>query len=436
MDQFDHHSAEFAQNWREQYRELRTTCPVSHTDAHGGFTLVTTYSDARRVLLSPKDFVSGRDLELDGFAEPVPGGVTIPTNPFRMGTLEMDAPEHSKFRKVLLPWFSSRAVDATAVHLRDLVTWCLDRVVESGQMDVVDDLANPLPALVTLDVLGFPLQNWEQYAHILHGAAYREKGSAKRLAWLQEDIRAFVVSRRDNPPAIATPVDALLAAEVDGAPLPIDTVVELVYMLLSGGIDTSTALIAHGIRYLAANPSVRDQLRADPTLIPGAVEEMLRFFTPGTGAARTAVHDVLVGTVAVKAGDRVLVGLGSANTDPAEFSDADQFVVGRDRNQHLAFGAGLHRCLGAFLAPREVAILVEELINRMPDLVVDESGVVAYQSIPMIGGFKAMPATFTPGPKIGRVPVDGLPPERSARDIARAAELAASEDDGELAVGA
>jgi cytochrome P450 len=428
MGEFDHHSPEFAHNWREQYRELRGTCPVLHVDAYDGFTLVTRYSDARRVLLSPEEFASGRDLHIEGIASPVPGGVTVPTIPFRMGMLEMDAPESSKLRKVLVPWFSPRAIDLASVHLRDMVTWCLDRVIEAGRMDIVNDLANPLPALVTLDLLGFPLQNGERYGQILHAAVYREKGSVKQLAWLQADIRSIVEYRRLNPPAIMTPVDALLSSEVDGAPLSTDLVVELVYMLLSGGIDTSTALIAHGLRYLSAHPEVSAQLRDDPSLIPAAVEEMLRYFTPGTGAARTALRDTRVGDVEIKAGERVLVGLGSANNDPDEFDNADEFVLGRKRNPHLAFGAGVHRCLGAFLSPREMVILVEEVLRRLPDLCVDESGVVPYESIPMIAGFRAMPATFTPGAKIGRVATDGLPPARSERDLGRAAELAVTDD--------
>ena len=135
-----------------------------------------------------------------------------------------------------------------------MVTWCLDRVIESGRCDIVNDIANPLPALVTLDLLGLPLRNWERYARVLHHAVYREKGSAKELAWLQADLRAIVEERKAAPSAVVTPVDALLAAEVNGVPLSADLVVELVYMLLSGGIDTSTALIAHGVRYLLGSP--------------------------------------------------------------------------------------------------------------------------------------------------------------------------------------
>jgi len=156
MPEFDHHSTAFAENWRGQYRELRQSCPVAPADSHGGFTLLTRYADIRHVLLSAKTFVCGRDLEIEDVPGIVPGGVTIPTNPFRMGMMEMDPPRSLKLRRILVPWFSARAVEVNAVHIRDMVTWCLDRVIESGRCDIVDDLANPVPALVTLDLMPNP----------------------------------------------------------------------------------------------------------------------------------------------------------------------------------------------------------------------------------------------------------------------------------------
>jgi cytochrome P450 len=422
---FDHHAAGFAARWRQQYREIRETCPVLRVPRHGGFVLLTRYADIKEVLLAPKEFASGRDLVIDGVPGTVPGGVTVPTNPFRMGMMEMDAPESLALRRLLVPWFSAKAVELNAPHITEMVTWCLDRVIESGRCDVIGDIANPLPALVTLDLLGLPLRNWERYARVLHHAVYREKGSARELAWLQADLRAIVEGHKTSPSAVMTPLDALLAAEVDGVPLSVDLVVELVYMLLSGGIDTSTALIAHGVRYLSAQPGVAAELRAKPEMIAGAVDEMLRFYSPGTGIARTALRDTVVGDVAINAGERVFMGTGAANTDPAEFDDPDMLNVRREAGRHLAFGAGVHRCLGSFLAPREMAILLTEVLARMPDLHVDEAAVRPYETIPLVAGFKAMPATFTPGPRIGRFPADGLPPERGERDRARAAQEAA-----------
>ena len=426
MHAFDHHAADFAAGWREQYREIRETCPVLRAPGHGGFVLLTRYDDIKQRAARPEGLRLGARPGDRGVPGTVAGGVTVPTNPFRMGMMEMDAPESLALRRLLVPWFSAKAVELNAPHIAEMVTWCLDRVIESGRCDIVDDLANPLPALVTLDLLGLPLRNWERYARVLHHAVYREKGSAKELAWLQADLRAIVEERKTSPSAVMTPIDALLAGEVDGMPLPADLVVELVYMLLSGGIDTSTALIAHGVRYLSAHPEVAGELRAKPEMITGAVDELLRFYSPGTGVARTAVKDTTIGGFAVNAGERIFMGTGAANTDPAEFDHPEMLDVHRAARRHLAFGAGVHRCLGSFLAPREMAILLTEILTRMPDLRVDEAAVRPYETIPLVAGFKAMPATFTPGPKTGRFATDGPPPARGERDRARAAQEAAS----------
>ena len=427
MADFDHHSPDFARNWREIYAERREHESVGRTEAHGGYVVVTQYDDVKRVLLDPTAFSSRREFTLAGHDEPLLSGVTIPRNPFRMGMMEMDAPDNGVYRKILMPWFSGRAIEAAADHVRDIVNWCLDRVVESGRMDVVDDLANPVPALVTLDLLGLPLTNWHRYGVVLHQAAYRAKGSAKEVAWLQADVSSILEERRANPPEIASPVDALLAADVDGAPLPHEIVVEMVFMLLTGGIDTSTGLIAHGIRNLSAHPADRDRLIAEPSLIPSAVDEFLRFYSPGTTVARTAVADAEVGGVAVCAGERVFLGVGSANTDPREFSDAGRVDIAREPNRHVAFGMGTHRCLGAFLARAEMRIVLEEVLRRMPDLHVDEAGVVPYPTIPNISGYQAMPATFGPSRPERAVSDDDAPQPRAQRLRQAAADLAGDE---------
>jgi cytochrome P450 len=424
MADFDHHSPDFAVNWREIYGRLRENEPIARTDAHGGYLVVTRYDDVKRVLLDPSTFVSGREVFAPGRDEPLATGVTIPRNPFRLGMMEMDPPDNAKYRKLLVPWFSGRAITAASEHIREIVDWCIDRVVESGRMDLVDDLANPVPALVTLDLLGLPLTNWRRYGVVLHEAAYRAKGSAKQVAWLQADVARVLDERRANPPEIATPVDALLAAEVDGAPVPADIVVEMVFMLLTGGIDTSTGLIAHGLRHLSAHPDLRDRLAADPSLIPGAVDELLRYFTPGTTVARTAAIDTDIGGFAVRAGERVFLGIGSANSDEREFAHPTGVDIDREDNRHLAFGMGVHRCLGAFVARTEMTIVLEQVLRRLPDLHVDEAGVVPYPTIPNISGFQAMPATFTPGRRLRPVAEDDAPPPRADRLRRAAADLA------------
>lgn len=398
MERFDHHSEEFARDWRAQYAELRQRCPVALSDAHGGFSVVTTYADVKRVLLDPATFACGRNLD---FGAGPTGGVTVPTNAVRMGMMEMDPPESQVYRRLLAAPFSARAVREYRPRLAEIVSWVVDQVVESGRIDFVDDLSNPLPALVSLDYLGLPLDRWRLYASALHKAAYREKGSGRAVGDVLTDLREVVERRRASAGERGDIVDRLLTAEIDGTPMPDETVTEMLFMLLNGGIDTSTALIAGMFRYLGEHPGHRAQLAADPALIPAAVDEMLRVLSPATGVARTVTTPVELGGVALRPGDRLLLALGAANSDPDEYPDPD--VVRFDRvngGRHLAFGTGVHRCLGAFLAPAEMAVLLQEVLTRMPDYKIDLDGVDAYPTIPLVNGYVSMPASFTPGGRV------------------------------------
>ena len=411
---FDHHTEDFAQNWRAIYTSLRSACPVTHTTAHEGFYVLTRYDDVRAVLQDPANFACGRDLELGGRTT---GGITIPANPVRMGMLEMDPPQSQAYRRILAPAFSAKAIRDYRPRMAQIVAWAVDRVIESGRIDFVDDLANPVPALVSLDQIGLPLDKWQAYAVALHKAAYREKGSARAIAGLVADLRDYIGQRRSAGPrhgAAGGPADViglLLAAEVDGAPVDDEMVTELVFMLLNGGIDTSTALIASMFGYLGEHRDHRAALAADPGLIPAAVEEMLRYHTPGTGVARTVTHQVDIAGTHLCPGDRLLLALGSANNDEAVFPAPDEVHLDRDNaGRHLAFGYGIHRCLGAFLAPAEMTVLLEEVLRRMPDYEIDAAGTVPYPTIPIVSGYIAMPATFTPGPRALAGEPSDLPP--------------------------
>lgn len=408
MDQFDHHSEEFAQHWPEIYAEMRTKCPVAHSDRHGGFFVITRYEDVKAVLGDPDAFVSGRDLRFGD--KLVSGGATVPTNPVRMGIMEMDPPVSQTYRRVLAPWLSRKAIENYRPRMTEIVTWTVDRVIESGSIDFVDDISNPLPAMVSLDYFGLSLDKWERYATALHKAVYREKGSARELAGLVADVRDTVRERRATAGSRKDLTDALLTAEVDGAPIDDDIVTELLFMLLNGGIDTSTALIAGMFCYLDEHPDERDALASDRSLIPTAVDEMLRYFTPGPGVARTVARAVDVGGQHFEPGDRVFLALGSANHDPEVFPEPEHVRLDRENNgRHLAFGHGVHRCLGSFLAPMEMAVLLEEVLRRLPDYRIDHDRVIHYPTIPLVNGYVAMPATFTPGTRVLTGFADTLP---------------------------
>jgi cytochrome P450 len=396
MEQFDHHTEHFTENWREIYRDLRGSCPVAHTDAHGGFYVITRYADVKRVMSDPETFACGRDLEVGGT---VTGGVTIPINPVQMGMMETDPPLSQAYRRSIANLFTSKAITEYEPRMAEIVTWTVDRIIENGRLDFVDDLANPLPAMVSLDYFGLPLERWASYATVLHKAAYREKGSARAVRELLDDVRGVVAERRDSlgqRDAREDVVDRLLTAEVNGAPLSFDEVVNQVFMLLNGGLDTSTALIASMFLHLGRHPDQRAALAADRSRIPLAVDEMLRYFTPGPGVARTVMAPVSLSGVDLKPGDRILLALGSANNDEQIFSAPDEVRLDRENaGKHLAFGHGLHRCLGAELGRLELRIALPALLGGFPRLAPAVApDRIAFREYSLVHGIRALPVTW------------------------------------------
>ncbi|MGV0872842.1 cytochrome P450 [Mycolicibacterium sp. XJ879] len=407
--QFNHHSPEFATHWREQYAEMRAKCPVAHSDEFGGFYIATDFSSVQQILHDPQNFRCGRGLDV-GTGETIPGGVTIPTNPVRMGMMEMDPPRSQTLRKIIAGRFSKKAVNDYAPRMQALVSWCVDRVIERGSIDFVDDLANPTPALITVDYLGLPLTNWEFYATTLHKAAYREKGSASAVGEMLDDIRAIVRDRQSQRRGDDSVIEQLLDGQEDGEPISEDIAVEMIFMLLNGGIDTTTALIANSFLFFDEHRDKWEWLREDLSRVPAAVDELIRYTSPSTGVARTVANPVTVHDVDLEPGDRVLLALGSANADPEVFDDPAEVHLDRQRNRHLSFGSGMHRCIGTYVAVQEMTLLLREVLRRLPDYRIRRDKVVAYPTVPLVNGYIAMPATFTPGPKLmGGVLADDLP---------------------------
>ena len=418
-ESFDHHSESFAATWREQAGKLRAGCPVAHTPAHGGYTVVTRFADATTVLRDSGGFSAARHVPGVGVA----GGVTIPRNPVRMGMMEMDPPEHTQYRKALTPWFSARAVEASLPRLQTLVDWSLDRVCETGRMDVVDDLSHVLPGIVTLDVLGLPLDRYGWYGDALGGAAYYEPGSERGLRAVLADLGTIVAAARDDPSMASPLLRRLIGEPAAGDGFEDAMIVELLFMLLNGGFDTSSALIAHMLMHLDTHPSDRARLQADRALVPLAIDELLRFYSPATGVARTLTRDTVVGDSALPAGERILVLLGSANSDGAKFEQADEFRVDRFPNPHISFGSGVHRCIGSFLARTEMVVLLIAILDRLPDLHVDRAGVLAHRTAPLVHGYRQVPVYFTPSPQVLAPTADGLP----SAEVAEPRAMAVSE---------
>jgi cytochrome P450 len=397
MSDFDHTTEHHARTWRETFAQARQTCPVLHSDNHGGYHVVTRHADIITVLADPESYSSERSWDENG--NDVHLGATIPPTPVRVGFLDMDPSEHTTYRKPLNGWFTRQAITRGRARIAQIARWAVDQVVEQGSCDVVFELASPFQVVMFLDLIGIPIERWPEFAaiaHKIHGStdpADRPEG----LRWLQDELEAEIVRQR------ATPSGGLLGqiatTEVGGELLALDMATELAVMLLLGGELTTIATICHFLGYLYRHADERSRLRADPSAMPTSVDEILRYFSPSIGIARTVTRPTSLSGQKLYPGDRLLLSYASANLDEAVFEHADQVDLCRRPNPHLAFGKGIHCCIGAQLAHTNVELLVGEVLQRMPDYAVTSSD--RFERIPTVNAYHEMRIEFTPGPRLG-----------------------------------
>lgn len=402
----DPHGAEFLGRRLERYAALRESSPVVWDTAHGGFWLVTGYEPVLAVARDNDTFMHQyRPGAPDGIDyEGIIGYPRHPDVPAQ-GVSETDGPDHQDLRRALNPVFSPAAVEAGRPAMAAVATWFLDQIVESGSGDLVLDFASPVPAVLTLQMMGLPVDNWRHYADFFHATAAHPQTSPEFMAVMEHapamtgELFAHAQHRRAQPADDVTSL--LVALERTSGPLTDEQVTGVMWNLVAGGVDTTTSLVASALLHLGTHPDDRRRLVDDPALLPAAIEEFLRYFTPNESLTRTASRDVDLGGCPVRAGDRLWISWISANRDPAVFDRADEVVLDRDPNPHLAFGLGGHRCIGMHLARVEAEVMLGEVLRRIPDYEIDPAGLVPYAPNVMMNGVLQMPVSFTSGPRAG-----------------------------------
>jgi cytochrome P450 len=396
---FDHHSAEFAADPVGALDSLRERCPVAWSDSYGGFWVLTRYEDVGNVLNDAATFSSRHDLEPGSAYQ----GASIPPPPMRFVPLELDPPEFLPYRRLLNPSFSPAAVARHRPLVENFTDWCIDRVHASGRIDFVDDLTSPVPAMVTLTLLGLPVEDWPRHAAAWHGSvahppdspAHAEAVAAQMS--IREDLAAEVESRRGRPERERSGlIDVCVDAEIDGAPIDKKTLVDIFVLVLAGGVDTTTGAAAGALAYLSEHHDDRRRLIADPALIGPACEEFLRWITPSPVLGRTANVATEIGGRCIAPQDRVMTNLFAANRDPVAFDRPEEVLFDRPNKRHAAFGFGIHRCIGANLARMEIQAMISRVLARIPDYEVDAGGVERYHTAGIQNGFISVPATFSP----------------------------------------
>ncbi len=366
------------------YRAMQEHVPVLRND---GLVMISRHEDVMHALRHPELFSSNMDAIDIGNIRPL-----IP--------LQIDPPDHVKFRRLLDPLFSPKEVAKLEPEVRRLVNELIDGFEAAGECEFSDAFAIPLPCTVFLALLGLPLEDLDLFLRFKN-AIIRPEGSngddaksVQRAAG--QEIYAYfqnVVDERRAEPRDDL-ISGFVAAEVDGARLTDNDILDICYLFLLAGLDTVTASLTCSVAYLANHPDRRDAITADPALVPAAVEELLRWESIVPAVPRVAMSDIEVAGEVVRKGESVMCMIGAANIDPGEFPDADVVDLERQANRHLAFGGGLHRCLGSHLARLEMCVAIEELHRRLPDYAIKAGETPRYTM--GIRAVEYLPLVFTP----------------------------------------
>ena len=408
--EFDHNSAEHtAAGPLEIYRNLRESCPVAWTEASGGYWVVSSYGATVQALTNPDIYASGASVDANG--EPH-GGIFIPSarGMVAMIPTEVDPPIWEEYRRLLSPRFSPAAVKSLRPMMKELTTRHVDLVIQKGECDLALDIAGAIPASAILARMGIDTDEWMFYAEPFHNILGFPPGSAeyeRAMLGLQdivERIRVLIQQRRQSPGDDL--VSLVAGAVIGGKPIDDESATGVVYTLFSGGVDTTTTLLANAFAYLSRNPDAKQALIADRSLIPLATEEFMRFATPVQALARTVQRQTQLGGQTLEEGDRVLLAFASANRDESAFPDPDTCQLGRYPNKHLSWGMGLHRCLGSHFARATIETILEEVLDRMPDFTIDEERSFQYPNIGIVNGWAQLIASFSPGPRSDQSPAD------------------------------
>jgi len=387
---------EFHANPYPFYARLRKEDPVHQSPL--GFWVLTRYDDVVTVLRDP---CFGRA----GFHPMLADVQTRAANPNPLppSMLFQDPPDHTRLRALVNTAFTTRVIEAMRPHIQDIVNRLLDRVVPTGTMDIIEDLAYPLPVTVICEMLGVPvndqaaIRQWSaDLARSLDSLGQQadvevqERGVRARHA-LAEYFRTQIPERRRQPRTDL--LSALIAAEEKGDRLTEGELLAMCVLLFVAGHETTVNLIGNGMLALLRHPDELRRLRADPTLIPSAVEEILRYDSPVQRTARIPSADVTIDGHTIRQGTMVVAAIGAANRDPARFVDPDCLDIGRRDNRHVSFGFGIHFCLGAPQARLEGQVAIGTLISRAAHLQ-QASEVLEWRESSTLRGLKALPVTL------------------------------------------
>ncbi|HVW32080.1 MAG TPA: cytochrome P450 [Acidimicrobiia bacterium] len=390
---FDHHAPGHAADPYPTYAKYRSGCPVAWSEHHGGYWVLFDYASVYAAARDDDTFRSGPS-----------SSIPLLPAPFPMIPMETDAPDTQKWRRMLSTEFTPAAAKDLEPSIYADGHALLDEVIERGECDIIKEFATPLPARVILRLLGFDPARWPEFVGWVHDIVHgmeTDPGRAFEAAFaMLGEINTAIETRRQHG-LTGDIVSKLMASTFDGRPVADQEIAAYVMLLIFGGLDTTTASLGNAMVRMQQQPHLRQQLLHRPELIPNAVEEFLRYDSPLQAVGRNIAKDVEMGGRCLKAGERALLVWASANRDEAQFPHADEIDFERAENRHLSFIVGLHRCLGSNLGRSMFRIMLELVLERMPDFeLTGDPDDHRFADAGNVYALASLPVRFTPGRRL------------------------------------
>lgn len=391
---FDLDSTEFSDNFDAVVDAVHAGCPVARSEALGGYWVVSGFDEIRRIEQDWQTWTS-----TDGY-EPNRLG----DDNARLFPLELDPPYQTRWRSLLGDYFSPRAIRSKKASVEENANALIDRFIEDGEADFIDAFAAHLPGRVFFStMLGVPLDDLP-YLQAAADQAVRGPFETRGEGWNKVGayLDGYMKQRQQEEPR-GDFVDAILQGVTtdDGEPAPWHHKVFVMVDMLAGGLATTSILLAGIADFLATHPEDAARIKADPSLVPNAVEECLRYYASILALGRTATKDTEIEGCPIKKGDMVMLGFAAAARDPRHYDDPHTIKIDRKIPTNMAFGYGPHRCIGSHLARLQGQVAMELLLQRLPDLKLAPGTKPTYSHSTVTRDIENLHVVFTPGPRLG-----------------------------------
>ena len=372
---------------------LRDECPIAHPDRWGGSWLPTRYEDVTAIARDIEKFPSGYGIGVLPVTEGDGDSERPMLLPYGVPPISSDPPLHTWTRRLLLPWMSPQRTETYEAMTRDLCNRLIDGFIENGSADAAVDYAQQIPVRVIAHILGVPESMSETFTGWVRDTlefAYDEERRRRGVIGIVQFFVEALKERHENPGDDL--ISELLMTDVDGEKIDEGVILGMCGLLLIAGVDTTWSSIGSSLWHIASHPQDRQRLVNEPDLMPTAVEELLRAYSPVTMARRLG-EDAEYNGCPMKKGERILMNFPGANRDPEIFENPDEVILDRQHNRHVAFGAGIHRCAGSNLARMELRVAIETWIQRIPDFEIADAGGVTWAG-GQVRGPRLLPVRF------------------------------------------